>query len=147
MEYYAGHCDFERAIAFGERILSLDNTREKIHRQLMSLYCLAGERNTALAQYNKCVQILRDELDIEPMPETRYLSKMIISGQVNPASWTGNLDPLLSSNLPECDPLPPFAKHSLKTLHHLQKMVDETGDELRLLERLISQALAEMDQS
>jgi DNA-binding SARP family transcriptional activator len=145
LEYHACHSNFESGITCGKRILSLDKTREKIHRQMMCLYCLAGERNAALAQYNKCKQILREELDIEPMAETRQLNKMIINGQFNPQLWTDYLNPPLFSNLPNRGQMPPIAKHSIKTLRRLQKMIDETGKELRILERLISQALANTD--
>ncbi len=146
LEYHAGRHNFELSIACGERILSLDKTREKVHRQMMALYCLAGERNAAVAQYKRCKQILREELDIEPMTETRQLNKMIASGQFNPESWIECLDTPLLSDLLARDALQPLAKHSLKKLRHLQKMVDETGEELRLLERLISHVLAQTDQ-
>jgi predicted ATPase/DNA-binding SARP family transcriptional activator len=62
------------AIAAAERALALDPLAEELHRRLIALYAEAGDRAAALRQYERCAAILRDELGVEPMPETRALA-------------------------------------------------------------------------
>jgi DNA-binding SARP family transcriptional activator len=64
------HGNFEAAVSFGQRLLSLDSMQEDVHRELMRCYMDAGQRPLALEQFRRCREILRRELEIEPMPET-----------------------------------------------------------------------------
>lgn len=82
MFFYQINGNYERGLAYGERILNYDNVRETVHQHMMRLYWLAGQRSEALAQYKRCAQILRDELGISPMAETTRLYKQIATGQV-----------------------------------------------------------------
>lgn len=52
---------------------------EAIHRELMRLYALAGQRHEALRQYQECVDILKTERNASPAPETRALYQQIIN--------------------------------------------------------------------
>lgn len=70
MVYHGAKGQYEKGIAYGQQILSLDPLREEVHRRLMRYYQLAGRRACALRQYQVCRRVLREELDIEPMPET-----------------------------------------------------------------------------
>jgi len=72
---------YDVAISCGRRILSSDPTRERIHRAMMLLYFLLGERGEALRQFKRCETALRDECDVPPMPETRSLLALIRSGE------------------------------------------------------------------
>jgi DNA-binding SARP family transcriptional activator len=63
-----GH--FETAISLGLRLLKLDSMQEDVHRELMRCYIDAGQRPLALEQFRHCREILRRELEIEPMSET-----------------------------------------------------------------------------
>ena len=49
---------WEQAIGFARRWLSLDTLHEPAHRLLMELYDGAGQVSAALRQYEVCVQIL-----------------------------------------------------------------------------------------
>jgi DNA-binding SARP family transcriptional activator len=69
--------DWLGAIAWGQRLLSHDPLREHVHRALMFCHRAMGDRPSALRQYQQCAQVLRDELDIEPMEETRALHARI----------------------------------------------------------------------
>lgn len=69
------------AIEAGRRWLSLDPLHEPAHQQLIELYALAGQRSAALRQYQECERILRDELGLEPQPETRALYERIRAGE------------------------------------------------------------------
>ncbi len=69
------------AIRFGKRLLQVDPLRESSHRLLMESYYLSGDRAAALQQFEQCQQLLRDELDAEPMPETVMLYRQIRQGE------------------------------------------------------------------
>jgi two-component SAPR family response regulator len=78
MVYHMPQINYLRGLYYGERILSMDNTREMVHRQLMLMYYLSGNRNAALAQYKLCCQILREELVVRQMDETQRLYEHIL---------------------------------------------------------------------
>jgi LuxR family transcriptional regulator, maltose regulon positive regulatory protein len=64
---------YRRAIRALRRALALEASRETFHQQLMRAYALSGERSQALAQYDLCKAVLREELDATPSYETRDL--------------------------------------------------------------------------
>jgi predicted ATPase/DNA-binding SARP family transcriptional activator len=74
---YAAQAQYDRAIEVSQRWLALDPLDEAAHRLLMVLYSEAGQRNAALRQFQECVRILKDELDIAPEDETRLLYERI----------------------------------------------------------------------
>lgn len=65
--------EFEGAIEWYRRALEVNELREDIHRHIMRCYEEAGRRPEALEQYQKCKEILRRELGIDPSAETRKL--------------------------------------------------------------------------
>lgn len=69
----ADHKDYETGIEYGRRLLELDPWRESAHRQLMRLLARHGQPAAALAQYEKCRQILNEELGVAPSAETNAL--------------------------------------------------------------------------
>jgi len=77
MDYCEVHQQYEEGLSHGEKILRYDRAREHTHRRLMRLYYLSGNRTAALRQYRKCVETLREELDVEPAQRTRQLLEMI----------------------------------------------------------------------
>lgn len=62
------------AIALAQQLVALDPYREKSHRLLMRLYARQGERSLAIAQFQKCRQLLAEELGTEPSPQTVALA-------------------------------------------------------------------------
>ncbi len=60
-------------------ILARDNCWENAYRMLMTAYYRNGNRAQALRVYQKCVQSLRRELDVEPTPATRKLYHAILT--------------------------------------------------------------------
>jgi DNA-binding SARP family transcriptional activator len=82
MGYYEAQGDYERALAHGERILARDSTRERTHQQMMRLHWLLGDRSAALAQYNRCAQILQESLHLPPMAQTRRLYQEMLRGEL-----------------------------------------------------------------
>ena len=69
--------EFPAAIAYGERLLSLDPLCEASYQTLMRLHALNGDRAAALLIYHHCVTILRRELQTEPGPATRKLRDQV----------------------------------------------------------------------
>jgi DNA-binding SARP family transcriptional activator len=77
MRYYSKSADISKALTYGQEILKTDPIREDVHRQMMGLYMQSGQRSLAVRQYNACVESLRVELGISPMPETQALISQI----------------------------------------------------------------------
>ena len=73
---------YSLALTTAHRQLELEPWREEAHRQLMALLAKTGQRAGALAQYQTCCRILRDELGIMPDGETQTLYERIRIGDV-----------------------------------------------------------------
>lgn len=69
--------DWGEAIRHALAILDCDALREDVHRELMQLYVLGGQRAQALRQFETCRDLLRRELAIPPMRETLTLYRQI----------------------------------------------------------------------
>jgi len=65
--------EFSRAIDVCGRILAQDPCWERAYRHLMLAYARLGDRGQVGRAWQRCVQALRDELDVSPSPETRKL--------------------------------------------------------------------------
>jgi DNA-binding SARP family transcriptional activator len=78
MAYSTEQGRYEAAIECGRRILGCDALREEVHRDLMRLHLRAGQPAAALRQYRQCEDLLREELAVEPAPETRALIAPIL---------------------------------------------------------------------
>lgn len=141
--------NFESGVECGKRILSFDNTREKIHRQLMWLYMLAGDRTASIAQYKQCSQILHDELGISPMQETIALYELILHNPGQITHWSDQNKIFITKESYSFDKskTQPLIQHTLNKLHRLQKMIEETGDELQMLEKLINRVFSSSDKA
>ncbi|RME42181.1 MAG: hypothetical protein D6796_14785 [Caldilineae bacterium] len=74
--------EYEIAIAYAHRLLVLDPWREEIHRDLMGMLALTGQRSAALAQYEKCRQLLEQELGLTPLEETTALYRRLVNGEI-----------------------------------------------------------------
>jgi DNA-binding SARP family transcriptional activator len=81
--------EYEVAQGYGVTILRYDPARERTHRQLMHLYSLAGDRTSALRQFERCALALKQELGVKPERKTVELYERIKSDQIvysDPAS-------------------------------------------------------------
>jgi TolB-like protein len=74
------------AIQSARMLVELDSLSEASHRLLIRLLARGGQRAAALRQYEQCVAILRDELDIAPEVETTQLADAIKSGGTGAAA-------------------------------------------------------------
>jgi DNA-binding SARP family transcriptional activator len=154
MIYHGLQGGYDHGIQFGERILARDNTREKVHRQMMWLHWLSGNRDAALAQYQRCTRILREELNAQPMAETHLLFEQMRAGQVSAPvnAWSD----VHTAGLPSQSSLPasrspaseveqrltPLLEQTRRRLLQLQQMIDETRAELHHIERTLEDAAA-----
>jgi DNA-binding SARP family transcriptional activator len=80
------HCGklglYEEAAAVARRILAVDPFRESIHRDLLILLLLNGQRGDALRHHKRWTTRLHEELGIGPMPQTARLVDDIRSGKI-----------------------------------------------------------------
>lgn len=74
--------DYAESIRYAQRILDCDALREDVHRELMRLFVLGGQRAQALRQFEICRDLLRRELAIPPMRETLTLYREIADSAV-----------------------------------------------------------------
>ncbi len=65
------------AVALCERMLAADNCWEAAYQLLMRIYLGQENRVKALRTYERCVSCLREELDVEPAPETVALYRQM----------------------------------------------------------------------
>jgi len=77
IRFCEAHGEYETGRIYGYKILRYDRAREQTHRQLMRLYCLAGDRTGALRQFQQCRKILKEELDVGPSRRTQELYEKI----------------------------------------------------------------------
>ena len=142
LDYHEHHGTGERGIAYGKQVLALDPTREKVHRQMMRLYWRLGEWNEALAQYQRCAQILREELDILPTEETRLLHDQMASNRCDLASWPAQRDDLLREPARQDASMHLLLEQALEKLRRLEAMTEETRAELQRVALLIQETQA-----
>lgn len=69
--------DYAAALGYAQRLIGADPLQETAHREVMRLYHLLGRDAEAIAQYHRCRQILQDELDVAPAPETEALYQVL----------------------------------------------------------------------
>ncbi len=77
---------YAEAIQVSKRLLELDPISEEIHRRLMRLYYLTGDRPSAIAVFEQLEEKLKHELGVSPLPETIELSRVIEHGSVIPGA-------------------------------------------------------------
>ena len=85
-------------IEAAEKLLTLDPLRETSHRLLMRAHAEHGDLGLALKQYERCRELLREELQVEPAAETQALRREIAQGS----------GPGTAPRSPEPPPQPPI---------------------------------------
>jgi predicted ATPase/DNA-binding SARP family transcriptional activator len=96
-DYYARRGDWATGIDIYLRLLALDPLREDIQRCLMLTMARAGRYDSALAQYETCRRLLREELGVEPAPETTalYLRIQIARSRSRPNNLPLQMAPII----------------------------------------------------
>jgi DNA-binding SARP family transcriptional activator len=82
MRHAAVEGRYECALDLGRRILAVDVMRERIQQVVMLLLVLNGQRGEAIRAYQRLVGLLKSELDIAPMPDTKRIHDDILSGDI-----------------------------------------------------------------
>lgn len=70
----------EAALGCYQKLLDRDGYREDAYCQLMRCYSRLGRRSEALRQYERCADLLRRDLGLDPMPETIAVYREILEG-------------------------------------------------------------------
>ncbi len=79
-------------ISAARRLIALDPLNELARRSLIDLLARNGQRAEALRQYQVCVDVLRDELDLEPEAETTELARQIRSDRLPSVQISPSVD-------------------------------------------------------
>jgi DNA-binding SARP family transcriptional activator len=79
-ECYARLGRYRRAIDLCQQILGVDACREAVYQRLMLYSYYAGETAQSLRAYERCRQVLSQELEVEPLPATTALVEQIRAG-------------------------------------------------------------------
>lgn len=81
---YTAQGNYQAAIRYGRRWVSIEPWYEPAHRTLMTLYAETGQQALALRQFEQCRRLLYNELDLEPERATVELYEAIKSGRWSP---------------------------------------------------------------
>jgi DNA-binding SARP family transcriptional activator len=76
-QIYFDQSQYADCITLCQRTLVQDACREDVHCLLMRCYSRQGLRHLALRQYQTCVEALRAELDVDPVPTTTQVYEKI----------------------------------------------------------------------
>jgi|SRR5579859_119284 len=88
--YHERHGHVEQATALARRQLELDPWHEAVHRQIMRLLAVSGERHKALAHYRSFRRTLTIELEAQPEPETTALYDRLRAAEYDAFGTTGS---------------------------------------------------------
>jgi len=76
-DYHLRRGKLGKVQTLARRQLELEPWREEAHRQLMICFAMHDEKNAALAQYEQCKRVLKEELGVAPSFETLELYEHI----------------------------------------------------------------------
>ena len=82
MRTAANQADWERAVHYGRAYLKVDDLAEEVHRRLMVLYVMMGDRPAAVQQFKECEAVLKRELSVAPLPETRAIYQAVMHNEL-----------------------------------------------------------------
>ncbi|MEM7800183.1 MAG: tetratricopeptide repeat protein [Chloroflexota bacterium] len=86
VDHFAARRQTRQGLLFARRLLALEPLREESYQQLMRLMAWDGNVGGALAQYKACQEMLAQEFDLEPSPETELLYQRIKRQRQRPPS-------------------------------------------------------------
>jgi len=70
--------DMELSIGVCQSVLARDRYQERAYRRLIRCYAAMDDRAAAIKAYRQCVELLREDLGLDPMPETEELYRQIL---------------------------------------------------------------------
>jgi DNA-binding SARP family transcriptional activator len=83
-DHYLKVRSYEDAEKWASAIIKEDHCDELAYRQLIQVFAAQGRRSEALQQYQHCERILREELAVQPLPETVHLFQMMLNSDPSP---------------------------------------------------------------
>jgi DNA-binding SARP family transcriptional activator len=96
IQHHGARGDVGAVAKYGQLALELEPLREDLHRDLMRAYASAGRIDLAEGQFERCRLLLRQELGVDPMPETTalrlQLTRRIGSPEVDYAALVAELE-------------------------------------------------------
>jgi predicted ATPase/DNA-binding SARP family transcriptional activator len=104
--------EYTIGIRHASKWVQLEPLSEAAYRQIMRLLASSGQRSAALAQYEKCREVLANELGVEPETKTTTLYEQIRVGE-------------LSSDAPSMSHIPP-SKSGVADVHRHNLPVQTT---------------------
>ncbi len=75
--FHTERSNYLQALSYVQQVLALEPWREEAHRQAMLFLARMGQTSAALAHYETCRRLLREELDVEPAQATQSLRTRI----------------------------------------------------------------------
>jgi DNA-binding SARP family transcriptional activator len=86
LDQLMGHCEarrrYSKGLSLGQVVLRHDPARERTHRQLMRLHYRAGDRISAIRQYERCAAVIAREFGVQPSAGTAVLYEQIRADRV-----------------------------------------------------------------
>ena len=73
--------DYALAMIHAQALLDLNPLSEAAHRRVIRLHYLGGDRSTALLAFDRCEQVLKDEVGVSPSADTLALLATISMAQ------------------------------------------------------------------
>lgn len=144
LEKLMDHCeivgDYISGLTYGTLILDCERAQECIHRRMMRLYHLTGNRTAALRQYEQCVSALKDELDVAPAMSTKTLYQQIHMDQLG----SSIRKPLVTGKSLQL--VIPSLSLTLSHLKSIQVFLIELQNDLQQDIQSVEQALHEYEQ-
>ncbi|MFZ5821224.1 MAG: ATP-binding protein [Chloroflexota bacterium] len=133
-DHYEAGGEYEKAQSFAWQQLELEPWDECAHQRLMRLLALSGQRSAALAQYESCRKVLKEELGVEPSDETRELYEQVRAGRLKP------IRPVPSASAPAPVRVPAFLEAEPPRVD--PPLVVARESELEKMNGFLEQALA-----
>lgn len=72
-ELYLEDGNAEAALKYSNMLLRENPCSEEAHRLAMRAYAAIGDRGAVVRQFNRCRQVLREQIDVPPSPQTEDL--------------------------------------------------------------------------
>ena len=101
------HGAHDDALVYARRLTNEDPLREDGHREVMRLSVLLGRTTDAIRQYERCREVLADELDAAPSSETTQLYERLLRRTRRTAAADTN--PVLPSETASVSASPPVS--------------------------------------
>ncbi|MGB5822721.1 MAG: BTAD domain-containing putative transcriptional regulator [Proteocatella sp.] len=98
LDYYIKNEIYADATEILEHILSVNPYEEEAYYKLMKLYIDKDERHMAIAQYKKCYDILRQELNISPQKKIKELYLTLVDDETEKADIKQKEDVVIKIN-------------------------------------------------